>query len=122
MLMLIKSFFVWWYGEGWLAVLGSLPKRAANVNANFSTATLARTLFQPWRRIISYPGASLNDKFHAALDNLFSRVIGFFVRLFVLLAAALMLLLTTLATFLETLAWPLAPLAVIVFLILAIIQ
>lgn len=115
------AFLSWWYIEGWLAVAESLPKRAASLNAAFSTATLARTLFQPWRRIITYPGASLADKMHALADNLFSRVVGFFVRIFVLMAAALALALVTLATLVETLAWPLLPLGVIVFIIMAII-
>lgn len=118
--MLIKSFFIWWYGTGWLAVADSLAKRTHHLNDAFSVTTLLRTLFQPWRRIITYPGAGLDAKFHAAMDNLFSRVVGFFVRLFVLLAALLMLVIVSLATLIETLVWPLLPLALIVFIILAI--
>lgn len=114
------AFFRWWYADGWLAVARSIPTRGRNLNAAFSTASLLRTLFQPWRRIVSYPGAGLDAKIHAALDNLFSRAVGFVVRIFVLLAALIGLLLITLVTLIELVAWPLLPFGLVIFMILAI--
>lgn len=119
--MLFKQFLVWWYADGWLAVAESLGRRTRGLNEAFSVKALLRTLFAPWRRIISYPGASLQAKFQASMDNLFSRVVGFVVRIFVLLAAGLALVFITLATLVETPAWPLLPLAVIGFIIMAIV-
>lgn len=118
---MLTAFFKWWYGAGWMAIARGLPKRTASLNASLSTTSLLRTLFAPWRRIITYPGTSLEAKLQALADNLFSRVVGFFVRLFVLLAAGLMLVLITLATLVETIVWPLLPLGVIVFIVLAVI-
>lgn len=120
--MLFKQFLVWWYADGWLTVAKSIGRRAHGLNEAFSTKSLLRTLFAPWRRIISYPGASFQARLQASLDNLFSRVIGFVVRIFVLLAAGLALVVIILATLVEALAWPLLPLAVIVFIVLAIIR
>ena len=62
---------------------------------NFSVIQLTRTLFAPWRRIITYPGASIDEKFKAWGDNVFSRMIGFVVRLGVLIAAFFASLLVT---------------------------
>lgn len=120
--MLLAQFFKWWYSDGWLSTAEGFGRRARHLNQTFSAGSLLRTLFAPWRRIISYPGASLNAKFHAALDNLFSRVVGFVVRIFVLLAAGIMQLVVAVSTLVEMLVWPLLPLAVIGFLVMAVAQ
>lgn len=105
------AFFSWWYGHGWQQVAGSFKSRLQAVADSFSVGQLTKTLFAPWRRITTPPGRSLEDKLRAWADNMFSRIIGFFVRLFVLLIAAVAALLIALLTILETLAWPLVPLA-----------
>lgn len=110
--MLVLSFLSWWYGRGWKAVFDSFGPRLKTVSVNFSVAQLLRTLFQPWRRIISYPGASLQAKMQAKLDNLVSRAIGFTVRFFVLLAALFSVFVIAIFTLVEILIWPLLPLAV----------
>jgi len=87
------------------------PRLRGVMNA-FSVRQLLRTLFAPWRRIITYPGASLEDRFRAWGDNLFSRVIGLVVRLFVLFAAAVTLALVALLNAAELVIWPLLPVAI----------
>ena len=79
---------------------------------SFSVVQLLRTLVQPWRRIVTYPGASLDAKVKAKLDNLISRAIGFVVRFSVLLAAVLTLAVVAILTVVEVIIWPLLPLAV----------
>lgn len=114
---MLLSFFSWWYGRGWKQVADSFGPRLQNISALFSVNQLLRTLFAPWRRIITYPGASLQDKMRAWGDNMFSRVIGFIIRLFVLLAAGITLLIVGLLTAAELVIWPLLPLAIPGFLI-----
>jgi hypothetical protein len=77
----------------------------------FSIRILLRTLFSPWRRIITYPGAGLDAKMRAFGDNLVSRCIGFTIRSFVLFAAAIAFILLGLLALLELVVWPLVPLA-----------
>ncbi|HYH36344.1 MAG TPA: hypothetical protein VD706_02480 [Candidatus Saccharimonadales bacterium] len=110
--MLVLSFLSWWYGPGWKMVFNSLGPRMKSVSAGFSVVQLFRTLFQPWRRIISYPGASLDAKMRAWGDNMVSRAIGFFVRSSVLVAAFFTFIVVGLATILEVLVWPLLPLII----------
>jgi hypothetical protein len=119
--MLFLSFFQWWYGPGWRQVHGAIGTRVVGVIAAFSVPQLLKTLFAPWRRIITYPGASLEARFKAWGDNLVSRVIGFFVRLFVLLGAGVSLTVVLILSVAELLAWPLLPLMIPVFLILAVV-
>ena len=109
---MLLAFFSWWYGQGWRQVASSFQPRLAAVSDSFSVKQLTKTLFAPWRRIITPPGRSLEDKMRAWADNMFSRIIGFLVRLLVLLAAALIAFVIGLLTVIETLAWPLVPLAI----------
>ena len=71
-----------------------------------------RTLFAPWRRIITYPGAGLEAHVRAATDNLVSRMVGFMVRLMVLFAAAVILFFVAVVSFAVLVIWPLLPLAI----------
>ncbi len=71
---------------------------------------LLKTLFSPWKRIVVVGGRSLDAKFHAAIDNLVSRVIGFFVRIIVLIAAVIIISLAALGGLMLAILWPLLPL------------
>jgi hypothetical protein len=112
MIMLVTSFFSWWYGRGWQSVALSFKPRLTGVLDSFSAKQLARTLFAPWRCIIIYPGASFDARARALVDNLFSRLVGFVVRVIVLLAALAALLVVAALSVLELVAWPLLPFAI----------
>jgi len=120
--MLAMSMFSWWYEKGWATVLNSFKKRTSHILAYFSVVTLLRTLFSPWRRIISFPGQSIQAHFYAAIDNLISRTIGFVVRLLVLIAALTTFILVSLLSFIELVAWPFLPPAFIVFLVIGVVK
>lgn len=115
--MLVLSFFSWWYGRGWKQVFDSFGPRLNSITNAFSVNQLLRTLFAPWRRIITYPGASLSDKMHAWGDNFVSRVIGFIVRFFVLIGAVFVLVVMAVLTVAEMAVWPLLPVAIPVLII-----
>jgi hypothetical protein len=119
--MLIVEFFSWWYSAGWKTVLSDIRQRFQFVYSSFSVAIITKTLFAPWRRIISYPGTSVGDHFRAGVNNLIGRVIGMFIRLAVLFAAAVLCLIIALSGVVEIIAWPLLPIAVVVFLIRGIV-
>src|SRR5260221_12930004 len=93
--MLLVAFVQWWYGPGWRNASSRLLTRIRETFLTFSVPILLRTMFQPWRRIITYPGASIGDRMRAVLDNVVSRAVGFTVRLFALTAAAVLLTLYT---------------------------
>jgi hypothetical protein len=101
----------WWYGRGWSDCAANAKQRLVVLADTFSVAILLRTLFAPWKRIITYPGAGLEAYFRAMLDNLVSRFIGFFVRIGVLLSAAIVFVLCIVIGFLQIIAWPLVPFA-----------
>ncbi len=119
--MLMLNFFSWWYGRGWATALQDTRKNIAHVSDAFSVAILLRTLFSPWRRIISYPGSGLSAHLRAAADNAISRIIGFFVRIFVLCAATIFLLLLVLIGIVELIIWPALPFAAVGLIVWGIV-
>ena len=104
------SFFSWWYGPGLVGLVRAIQRRMQQLADMFSVAILLRTLFSPWRRIITYPGAGLEAHLRAMLDNMVSRVIGLLVRISVLLTAAVLFVLLTIVSALQIILWPLLPL------------
>lgn len=121
LIMLVASFFIWWYGRGWQQVAQGIKPRLNQVLYSFSVIQLLRTLFAPWRRIITYPGSSIGEKLHALGDNVVSRTIGFFVRLVVLFSAVLTLIAVSLFSALELILWPLLPPAIPILIIMGIV-
>lgn len=111
--MIAAAFFTWWYGQGWALVFKNIQRRLRQTSQMFSISILLKTLFSPWHRIVSYPGASIGDHMRAMTDNLVSRFVGFTVRIFVLIAAGISLLIVAVVAIIEIIAWPLVPLAIV---------
>lgn len=102
------EYIKWWYGAGWVGEARLWRKRLSDLAELFSVSMLLRTLFSPWKRIVTYPGAGLDEHLRAMLDNLISRVIGFGVRLFALLAALVCFIVFGIVAIVELVVWPLA--------------
>lgn len=120
MLMLAVGFFSWWYSAGWMLLAKSVQKRLQKTLAMFSVPSLMRTLFAPWKRIVTNPGAGLNAHLSAIGDNMVSRAIGFTVRIFVLLGALVSMLLVAIIGVIQIVAWPLVPLAIVYGIVAAL--
>jgi hypothetical protein len=115
------AFFSWWYGKGWQQVVSSFGSRIRSVVYLFSVTQLLKTLFAPWKRIMTRPGRSIEARLRAASDNIFSRAVGFVVRIFVLLAALLCIIAVTLFCVIEIIVWPLLPIAIPGFIIAGLV-
>ena len=113
---MILEMLRWWYGTGWLQATHRIGTWTKGVERAFSITLLLQTLFSPWRRIISAPGKSLDDKMRAALDNFVSRCVGAIVRTGVLLAACFTLLGVLFGSIIIVGVWPFLPLSAIYFL------
>jgi hypothetical protein len=113
MVMLSLELFSWWYSQGWLQVIKSSGRRMVRISNIFSVPILLRTLWAPWRRIVTYPGASIEAKLRAVGDNLVSRCIGFTVRIMVLITAGIMLVAVASLGLVSIIAWPVVPFAIV---------
>lgn len=117
MLMVFIELFRWWYAEGWALLINKLGHRLRNIWYVFSVPTLLKTLFAPWRRIITYPGKGFGPMMRALVDNLISRLIGFIVRTMVIIAATIGFIMTAVIGLACVVVWPFVPLAIIGFII-----
>ncbi len=109
--MFAIGFLRWWYGPGWRDAGQRVLSRVTGIYRYFSLPILLRTLFQPWRRIISPGGGSLQQQTRAMLDNLVSRWVGFSIRILSLLAAVILMTAALVLGGILIAAWPLLPLA-----------
>ena len=107
----------WWYGEGWKATAKNISKSVNGISRLFSVPILVRTLFAPWKRIVTYPGASLDAKLRAYGDNIVSRAVGFAVRFLVLLTTLVLTLFILVFGVVCCVIWPLLPLLAIALIV-----
>lgn len=108
--MLLVGFLQWWYGPGWRDAGNRLASKMRDTYLNFSIPILLKTMLAPWRRIITPPGGSLQQKMRAMVDNAVSRAVGFGVRLMALIAGVLIISIYAIAGGLFLLLWPALPL------------
>ena len=108
--MLVVAFVQWWYGPGWRDASRRLFARINETYLYFSVPILLRTLFAPWRRIQTAPGAGLEAIMRAAIDNLVSRGVGSAVRLMALGFAIFLITAYVLIGGLLLILWPVIPL------------
>lgn len=119
--MLLPSFISWWYGTGWQLVAKNVTRRMDRTMASFSVPTLARTLFAPWKRITANPGAGIDAKLRAMLDNLVSRFVGFTVRSTVLFSATVAMACMAVAGVIQIILWPLIPFLIVGCIIMGLV-
>jgi hypothetical protein len=115
--MFILEVITWWYGRGWRELLHRLEALYGSVGRSLSVSLLLRTLFAPWRQIISYGQESFIDGLRASLDNAVSRMVGFSVRMIILLVAGVAVVLITIISLVALILWPVLPVLGIVLLI-----
>lgn len=112
LVMLFVDFLQWWYGAGWALRVQMLMRHVQNWLTYFSVGILLSTMFSPWRQNVTTarPDEALQAKMNAGVDNVISRLVGFMVRVFALVAAALTVLFVMLFNAVVVLLWPLIPL------------
>jgi len=91
--MLVLNLVGWWYGAGFLVRLRGLKRVLMRVADSFSIGLLLRTLFNPFRQIdAGASGKGLEEAASALVSRLISRIIGFMMRLMMILAGTVVLL------------------------------
>ena len=119
--MLALALFEWWYGPGWFRAWNSLGGRLKRTYYGFSVPQLSRTLFSPWRRIVSLGGGSIGDRLRAMVDNFVSRCVGLIVRLLTLAVAGVIIIWWILVAVAQLILWPLAPIVAVILIVKGIL-
>lgn len=116
--MLVIECLRWWYGRGWRWRFSKSSQTLSKWAEFFSTDDILRTLFAPYRQTLA-GGSSMVQRL---LDQVVSRLVGFMVRISLLIAAAFSLIIGGLGMIVVTLVWPIIPVLPAVAIILAVIE
>ncbi|MDO5481155.1 MAG: hypothetical protein Q4F60_02305 [Candidatus Saccharibacteria bacterium] len=97
----------WWYSAGYRDFLQKLLSKLHDTADFFSIDLLLKTLFSPYKQI----SAEVNSGsfFQRLLDKLISRIIGFFIRFFIIIIGTLALISQSILSLFAALSWPLLP-------------
>jgi hypothetical protein len=121
-MLLVMSLLRWWYTDGWRQRMRLVANRLDGTIDYFSIDLLLKTLFAPFRQISAGKvDGPLGVQMRALLDKLFSRVIGAFVRLIILVIGGVVIGVQTVLGVVILLGWMLVPLLPLVGIILMII-
>lgn len=111
--MFMVDLLGWWYTQGWLwSAKHFFIKRNRHVLTFFSAGTLLKTLFAPYRQ--TFAGrrkGAIGNRIRGAVDSLISRMVGFLVRIFLLIGTLCGVLFNTVLALCIIALWPLLPLA-----------
>ncbi len=107
-------FVNWYYKEAYFRVWKYI-KAIQIINFDvFSVRILFKTLFAPWKRdVISYEGLTIKQRFEVWSLNVSSRIIGFLMKTFVLLAYIFAEAATLIVSVAALIIWPILPLLAI---------
>jgi hypothetical protein len=120
-MLLVTELLRWWYTAGWRGRAQRVAEQLDGTIDYFSMDLLVKTLFAPFRQISAGKvDGSLEVKFRALVDKLFSRVIGAFVRLILLIIGCLTIAFQVLIGLLILIGWALLPLLPVIGLILGL--
>lgn len=122
MLMVLVSYLQWWYTKGWSELIARSARGLRGIVRQFSVPILIRTLFSPWKRIITYGQKGLPEILKALVDNLISRLVGFVVRVLALIAAVVSLTIVGVVSAVLIVAWPIIPLLSLSLIAIGVLQ
>lgn len=110
----------WWYGAGWhWAIHRAIIERLEWCAETFSILPLIKTWFSPFKQTFSgRVKGGLDVHFHAFLDNIVSRVIGFLIRSVLITVGLIGCVFVAITGILFILLWPLLPVLPFVAIVL----
>lgn len=118
-MLLVSELLRWWYSDGWRRCAQKIANRLDGTIDYFSFGLLVKTLFAPFRQISAgRVDGSLEVKLRAMIDKLFSRIIGAFVRIIILVVGGFVITIQSVAGVLLLALWSLVPLLPFVGIIL----
>ncbi|MDB5204625.1 MAG: hypothetical protein JWP09_653 [Candidatus Taylorbacteria bacterium] len=111
MFRLILSYFIWHYTQAFKDIFNLFRNFAWFVYHFFSIKVLSKTLFSPWRKLNeSYEkGWNLNAFFETLVVNFIMRIVGFLVRLFIILTGIISLAFVSIVGATVFIAWIFLP-------------
>lgn len=122
--MLAISFLQWWYTRGWGIYFKGFRERIRNLADFFSIGLLLKTLFSPFRQISANESSStggLDRALTVLTDKLVSRIIGFIVRIFIIVFGLISMIVQLVFGLVLAIIWPCVPLLPFAGIILCVL-
>ncbi|MDB5176692.1 MAG: hypothetical protein JWN75_360 [Candidatus Saccharibacteria bacterium] len=120
-MLLVTSLLRWWYGDGWRQRAQQIANRLDGTIDYFSVGLLIKSLFAPFRQISAGKvDGPIGLQMRAMIDRLFSRLVGAFVRLLLLVIGGIVIGLQVIVGFILLLGWAAVPLLPIIGLALTL--
>jgi hypothetical protein len=120
--MFLVGILSWWYGRGWNDRISIIVQRIYSTSDYFSVGRLLMTLFSPYRQISAgSTSGSMDAKFRQMVDQLVSRLIGAFVRAFMIILGLVILFLHIIVGSIVLLLWLILPLFPIFGMLLSVV-
>lgn len=118
--MFLVGIISWWYGDGIKRQFNLLISRAESSLDLFSIKSLVLTWWSPYKQIAANLNQSDNfpDRVRAGLDKLISRIIGGFIRTFMIIIGLLLISLQFIFGLILIIFWLFLPILPIVCLVL----
>jgi hypothetical protein len=121
-MVLVIGLLRWWYTDGWRQRVKLVSNRLDGTIDYFSIDLLLKTLLAPYRQISAGKvDGSLEVQMRALIDKLFSRIIGMFIRLIILIIGGVMITIHVLIGLIILIGWGLVPLLPIAGIVLTAI-
>lgn len=124
MLMVLADMIMWWYSRGWSWAFKTLfVHNNKKVLELFSIKDMLKTLFAPYRQ--TFAGkvrGTIGDKLRGMVDRTISRIIGFIIRLVLIVVGLVALLVNTAISILLIALWPAIPLLPLIAVILMLME
>lgn len=111
MFRLILSYFIWHYSQAFRDIYYLYKNFIWFIYHFFSIKVLTKTLFSPWRKLNeAYRGGwSLNAFFETFAVNIIMRIVGFFVRLSIIVIGVMCLAVTFISEIVTFFLWLFLP-------------
>ena len=119
--MVIVGMVTWWYRRGFLMEVRLAGDRLEALYDYFSIDLLLRTLFAPFRQISATKvNGPLAVQLSAFVDRLFSRMIGFIVRVVMIFAGSITLFIASLIAVIRIILWLVVPFLPVIGIFIAL--
>jgi hypothetical protein len=120
--MFLVGLLSWWYGDGFFTRLQFIKDRLARTSDFFSIFVLVKTLFAPYKQISAGQNIDTSEtKLQIFADKMISRFIGFFARIFLIVAGCIVLIFQVIFGLLVMICWVILPLVPVAGLIMYVI-
>ncbi len=106
----------WWYGRGFGWAVERIYAQLTGIGQTLAVSVLLKTWFAPWKQITTTIGST--NFMQKIVDSMISRLLGFFVRTFMLIFALIWAILVLALGAVWLALWVVIPLSPLVLLVL----